>query len=71
MSFLESRLARLVEEDSPDGSNLFVDELGYVFDSDFFSYAEDLDFGLRVHALGYRTVIVPGAVVCHLHTLPD
>jgi GT2 family glycosyltransferase len=46
-----------------------VDELGYIFDSDFFSYAEDLDLGLRVHALGYRTVIVPRAVVYHLHTL--
>jgi GT2 family glycosyltransferase len=46
-----------------------VNELDYIFDSDFFSYAEDLDLGLRVHALGYRTVIVPRAVVCHLHTL--
>ncbi len=46
-----------------------VAELGYVFDSDFFSYAEDLDLGLRLHALGYRTVIVPRAVVYHLHTL--
>jgi GT2 family glycosyltransferase len=46
-----------------------VDELGYIFDSDFFSYAEDLDLGLRVHALGYRTVVVPRAVVYHLHTL--
>lgn len=46
-----------------------VDELGYVFDSDFFSYAEDLDLGLRVHALGYRTVVVPRAAVYHLHTL--
>jgi GT2 family glycosyltransferase len=31
--------------------------------------AEDLDLGLRVHALGYRTVVVPRAVVYHLHTL--
>jgi len=46
-----------------------VQELGYIFDPDFFSYAEDLDLGLRVHALGYRTVIVPKAVVYHLHTL--
>ena len=46
-----------------------AEELGYIFDSDFFSYAEDLDLGLRVHALGYRTVIVPKAVVYHLHTL--
>ncbi len=46
-----------------------VEELDYVFDPDFFSYAEDLDLGLRLHALGYRTVVVPRAVVCHLHTL--
>ncbi len=46
-----------------------VDEIDYIFDSDFFSYAEDLDLGLRVHALGYRTVVVPRAVVYHLHTL--
>jgi len=46
-----------------------ADELGYIFDSDFFSYAEDLDLGLRIHALGYRTVVVPNAVVYHLHTL--
>jgi len=46
-----------------------VQELGYIFDPDFFSYAEDLDLGLRIHALGYRTVVVPKAVVYHLHTL--
>jgi len=46
-----------------------AEELGYIFDSDFFSYAEDLDLGLRIHALGYRTVVVPKAVVYHLHTL--
>jgi GT2 family glycosyltransferase len=46
-----------------------VDEIGYIFDSGFHSYAEDLDLGLRVHALGYRTVVIPRAVVFHLHTL--
>jgi len=46
-----------------------VEELDYIFDPDFFLYAEDLDLGLRLHALGYRTVVVPRAVVCHLHTL--
>ncbi|MGD0116241.1 MAG: glycosyltransferase family 2 protein [Dehalococcoidia bacterium] len=46
-----------------------IDQLDYIFDPEFFSYAEDLDLGLRLHALGYRTVIVPRAVVCHLHTL--
>ena len=46
-----------------------ADQLDYIFDPEFISYAEDLDLGLRLHALGYRTVVVPRAVVCHLHTL--
>lgn len=46
-----------------------VEELGYLFDPDFFAYAEDLDLGLRVRALGYRSVMVPKAVVYHKHTL--
>jgi len=46
-----------------------ADQLGYVFDPDFFAYAEDLDLGLRVRALGYRSVAVPRAVVYHKHTL--
>jgi GT2 family glycosyltransferase len=45
------------------------EELGYVFDKDFFAYAEDLDLGLRVRALGYRSVAVPRAVVYHKHRL--
>lgn len=46
-----------------------AEELGYVFDPDFFAYAEDLDLGLRVRALGYRSLAVPKAVVYHKHTL--
>lgn len=46
-----------------------LDELDYVFDPEFFAYAEDLDLGLRVRALGYRSVAVPRAVVYHKHTL--
>jgi GT2 family glycosyltransferase len=46
-----------------------ADRLGYIFDPDFFAYAEDLDLGLRVRALGYRCVAVPKAVVYHKHTL--
>ena len=46
-----------------------VDELGYIFDPDFFAYAEDLDLGLRIRALGYRTVLVPTSVVYHKHHL--
>jgi GT2 family glycosyltransferase len=46
-----------------------VDELGYVFDPEFFAYAEDMDLGLRIRALGYRCVVVPAAVVYHKHRL--
>jgi GT2 family glycosyltransferase len=43
--------------------------LEYVFDADMFAYAEDLDLGLRLRHLGYRTVVAPQAVVYHKHTL--
>ncbi len=46
-----------------------AEQLDYIFDPEFFAYAEDLDLGLRVRALGYRTVVVPKAVVYHKHTL--
>lgn len=46
-----------------------VEELDYIFDADMFAYAEDMDLGLRVWALGYRCVVVPAAVVYHKHTL--
>ncbi len=46
-----------------------VDELNYIFDAEFFAYAEDMDLGLRVRALGYRCVVVPDAVVYHKHRL--
>lgn len=46
-----------------------IDELGYVFDPDFLAYAEDMDLGLRIRALGYRGVVVPKAVVYHKHRL--
>ncbi len=45
------------------------EELQYIFDPDFFAYAEDLDLGLRVRALGYRSVVAAKAVVYHKHTL--
>lgn len=42
-----------------------VDELGYIFDPEFFAYAEDWDLGLRIRALNYRCVLVPAATVYH------
>jgi GT2 family glycosyltransferase len=45
------------------------EQLDYIFDPEMFAYAEDMDLGLRVRALGYRCVIVPKAVVYHKHEL--
>ena len=42
-----------------------VDELGYIMDTDFYCYAEDLDCALRINALGYQVLFVPKAVVYH------
>jgi GT2 family glycosyltransferase len=43
--------------------------LDYVFDPEFFAYAEDMDLALRLRLLGLRTVAVRDAVVYHKHTL--
>lgn len=36
------------------------------FDEDFFCYVEDVDLGFRLRLLGYRSLMVPGAVVRHV-----
>ena len=46
-----------------------AEQFDYIFDPGFFAYAEDLDLGLRVRALGYRSVVAARAVVYHKHTL--
>lgn len=35
------------------------------FDEDFFCYFEDVDLGFRLRLLGYRSLLVPAAVVSH------
>ena len=40
------------------------DELGY-FDTRFFMYTEDVDYGLRANLAGYRVLVVPAARVYH------
>jgi len=42
-----------------------IDELGYLADTDFFCYAEDLDLALRINALGYKVLFVPKSVAYH------
>jgi len=36
------------------------------FNDAFFLYGEDIDLGRRLHALGYRSVTVPGAICIHV-----
>jgi GT2 family glycosyltransferase len=36
------------------------------FDEDFFCYFEDVDLGFRLRLLGYRTMLVPDALVYHI-----
>lgn len=44
-----------------------VGKFGYLFDKDYFIYAEDLDLGLRVRLLGYKVMHVPEAILYHMH----
>src|SRR3989338_3772755 len=46
-----------------------IDKFGYLFDKDYFIYAEDLDLGLRTRLLGYRVVHTPKAILYHMHGL--
>jgi GT2 family glycosyltransferase len=41
-----------------------------VLDAGFFAYVEDVDYCLRAHAAGFRTVAVPEAVVFHTFKQP-
>ncbi|MBI1935295.1 glycosyltransferase family 2 protein [Candidatus Woesearchaeota archaeon] len=41
---------------------------GYLFDPDYFIYAEDLDLGLRIRLMGKRSVFVPDAIIYHMHS---
>ena len=42
-------------------------KFGYIFDPDYFIYAEDVDLGLRMRLLGYKAAFAPKAVIYHLH----
>ncbi len=45
-----------------------IQDLTYVFDEDFWAYAEDWDLGFRLLSLGHRCVLAPRATVYHLYT---
>lgn len=42
-----------------------LDELGHVFEEEFFLFADDVDIALRLNVLGFRTVQIPDAIVYH------
>jgi len=44
-----------------------VDKYGYLFDKDYFIYAEDLDLCLRARLLGYKVMHIPEAILYHMH----
>ena len=44
-----------------------VNKFGYLFDKDYFIYAEDLDLGLRLRLLGYKVVFADKAIIRHFH----
>jgi len=42
-----------------------LDELDYLFDTDYFMWAEDLDLGLRLYARGYQVAMIPTSILYH------
>jgi len=49
--------------------NNFVDKFGYLFDPDYFIYAEDVDLGLRIRLNGKKIVFQPNAMMYHMHSV--
>jgi len=45
-----------------------ITKFGYLFDPDYFIYAEDLDLGIRIRLLGMKTLYVPDSTVYHMHS---
>lgn len=45
----------------------FVKKFGYLFDPDYFIYAEDLDLGLRIRLAGKKVLFEPNALMYHMH----
>lgn len=45
-----------------------IEKLGYLFDSDYFAYLEDLDLAIRAHLAWYKAYYLPLAVCYHKHS---
>jgi GT2 family glycosyltransferase len=46
-----------------------TEKFGYLFDPDYFIYAEDVDLGLRLRMIGYKVLFVPEAILYHMHAM--
>lgn len=46
-----------------------LNRLSYLFDNNYFLYAEDLDLGLRIRLLGYDITYVCDAIIYHMHSV--
>lgn len=44
-----------------------LNRLGYLFEEDFWIYAEDTDLAMRLHNLGWKTCVSGDSVVYHMH----
>ena len=47
---------------------IILEKYGYIFDKDYFIYAEDLDLCLRTRLLRYKVIHVPTAIIYHMHS---
>ena len=46
-----------------------IEAYGYLFDPDYFIYAEDFDLGLRIRLLGMKTMMVKKAICYHMDSI--
>src|SRR3989338_4898017 len=46
-----------------------ISKFGYLFDPDYFIYAEDLDLGLRIRLIVMNIVLVTDALCYHMHSV--
>lgn len=56
----------------PSGGSMIVEKELFLevggFDDDFFAFYEDVDLGIRLKILGYKSYFVPDSVAYHMHS---
>ena len=43
----------------------FIKKFSYLFDNDYFFYGEDVDLGIRIKLMGFKTFYIPNSIVYH------